>query len=152
MWLCVCSVCVCVPLFLNTSHIPPLSQMGQQVSRSLARTLHVLFLNQLAASEGLSVTTAFPISSNSSTSASQLQKLHFFIQMIWTNTVCCLFIIHWLYFSSSFLYNFTCTLCVFLSFWPMPPVDQPRKFVLILIRLLVDLIGPSLFCPSESLF
>lgn len=35
--------CVCVPLHLNPSHVPPLSRMGQQVSRSLARALPVLF-------------------------------------------------------------------------------------------------------------
>lgn len=36
--------------------------------------------------------------------------------MIWTNTVCCLIFTRWLYLSYSVLYNFTCSLCVFLSF------------------------------------
>lgn len=59
---CLCVVCVCVyiPLFLNTSRVPPLSRMGQQVSRSLARTLPVLFWTNWLPRRGCQSSQPFP--------------------------------------------------------------------------------------------
>lgn len=53
-------VYVCIPLFLNIFHVPPLSRMGQQVSRSLARTLPVLFWTNWLPRRGCQSSQPFP--------------------------------------------------------------------------------------------
>lgn len=118
-------VCVCIPLFLNTSHVPPLSRMGQQVSRSLTRTLPVLFWIDWLQRRGCQSPQPFPSHPTALSASVALASL--LIQMIWTNTVWCLFITHWLYFSISF-----CTTSHVLYVnssvpWPTSAADQPRK-------------------------
>lgn len=77
-------VCVCIsPLlkYFSHSHSIPNGAAGEQKPDQNAACAS---LNRLAASEGLSVTTAFPVSSNSNCSS-------FTVKMIWTNTVRCLY-------------------------------------------------------------
>ena len=115
---CVCSVCMWVytPLLKHLSHSPSYPEWDSRWAEAWLKRCLCCFSNQPAASEGLSVTTTFPVSSNSTTAAVAPALL--FIRMIWKNIVWCPLIMHWLYFSWSFLYNFTCTSCVLFSFWP----------------------------------
>lgn len=103
--------CVYMPLFLNTSRVPPLSRMGQQVSRSLARTLPVLFRTNWLPRRGCQSSQPFP--SHPTALQPLWPQLHSFysndmnkyslLSLYYTLTV--FFII--------ILYNFTCILHVF---------------------------------------
>lgn len=146
--LCECVSFVCLLLFLNTSCVSPLSQMGQQVSRSLARTLLVRFdptgcLGRVVSHHNLShfiqqhfsllgsmFCPSFSVYSNDMNKCSLMSL-----------------IIHWLYFSSSF-YTLSHVLCVYSSvFGLISPADQVKEGSFVLIWLLWE--GPSTSGPLK---
>lgn len=83
---CVLCTCVCVPFHLNPSHVPPQSRMGQQVSRSLARALPVLFWTSWLHWRGCQSSQPFP-PIHPAEPQPLPPRLHLLVHMMWTNTV-----------------------------------------------------------------
>lgn len=120
IWMClfvvVIVVCVCMCAYVCT---PPLKSLSRSPSipngtageQKLGSSVACAILNQLAASEGLSVITAFSLIHPVELQP-LLLRLHVFISNDMNKySLLSPFFTQWLYFSWSFLYNYTCTLC-----------------------------------------